>query len=496
VPPGADQAAGAEARRQKYAHLTGASAQAPSRPDTPAPSGEQPRGADHRLPPPADQATGAEARRQKYAHLTGASAQAPSRPDTPARHPGETGQASSPESRQPGARSPEAHPLPDQRSPTLEDYQGTRNAAPPAPHTDHPQGAGHASGADRTGTHRYPEGPPQLPAEPGRPADSSDGERRAAVEDVGPGDPPEPDEQGTATGQETPASRQGANSREAAGPADTTELAEAPNRSEPQDSVADGDVTEALQRRIAELEAANAELEAKSAAKDAVIVEQHEAIEAKDAAITDRDAAMAEKDAMITGQWRAISELGNRIDDLADENANLKAEKATHEADKADPPTQNVEAPPDNASPVAEKAGLPVAPEGGNAAPDASQEQPGAPPPDKADQELVNDKAGTTDEEQASQTASIDSRNPTLPAQEQEKPTAGRGWRRLVPSNELAAFVGGGAAGLGITIADVTHLMGDGWSAITVAAAGLAVSGVALVNKIWKKDGDGSRSQG
>ena len=63
-----------------------------------------------------------------------------------------------------------------------------------------------------------------------------------------------------------------------------------------------------------------------------------------------------------------------------------------------------------------------------------------------------------------------------------------------MPSNELAGFIGG--IGLGITIANVTYQVSDGWSAIAVAATAFAVSGIALVNKVRKKGSDGSRSQG
>ena len=262
------------------------------------------------------------------------------------------------------------------------------------------------------------------------------------------------------------------------------------------DSVSEADAAKALQRRIAELEAANVELETKSAAKDAVIAEQHEAIEAKDAAITERDVAMAEKDAMITGQWRVISELGNRIDDLTAENDDLKAERAALDGGESDPAAQNAEAAPGNAGSAAENTGPRAAPEAGKAAPHAGQEQRDAPPPDGADQSLVTDRAGAGDEDQASQQADIASRNPEPPVRQEERPTGGRGWRRLMPSNELATFIGGGSTGLGITIANVTHLMSDGWSTTAVAAAGFVVSGVALVNKIWKKDSDGSQSQG
>jgi hypothetical protein len=273
-------------------------------------------------------------------------------------------------------------------------------------------------------------------------------------------------------------------------------VAKASDRDGSQDSVAEADATEALKRRIAELVATNADLEAQSAAKDAVIAEQQDAIGVKDTAIAEQDAALAEKDSTIASQWRKISELDYRVDDLTAENDSMKAERAALDATKADPVAQDAEAAPGIVSPVAEKAGPPAAPEAGKAAPDAGQDQPDAPPPDRTAQGLVAERAGTSDEEQASQTGDIASRNPVQPARQEERPAAGRGWRRLVPSNELATFIGGGGTGLGITIATVTHLMSDGWSATAVAAAGFVVSGVALVNKIWKKDSDGSQSQG
>jgi len=320
-------------------------------------------------------------------------------------------------------------------------------------------------------------------------------ERRVAVGERATGPPEEPGGQGTAPGQETPDSRQGTDSGRAAGPSDAAGPAEVPDPSAPRESVGETDVTEALKARVAELEAANAELETKSVAKDAVIAEQHEAIEAKDAAITERDAALADKDAVIASQWRAISELDYRVDDLAAENAGLKKEKNALETGKADPTTQDTGATPGNAGSTAEKGGLPAGPDAGKAAPDADQKQQDASLPGEADQHLATDRAGASEEEQASQ-AGIDSRTGAPAAQEQEQPTARRDWRRLVPSNELAGFVGGGGLGLAVTIANVTHQMTDGWSAIAVAATAFAVSGIALVNKIRKKGSDGSRSQG
>jgi uncharacterized coiled-coil protein SlyX len=424
VPTATDQAAGAEARRQKYAHLTGGAGQA-VHPDAPAPAAEQPRGADQQpVPPATGQAASADARRQKWAHLPERASPAPPRLDTPA-------------------------------------------------------GGEHVNGADRTGTHPYPEVPPQRSAEPGRPADSSDlppgPAHDTAAGDRGPDDPPKPDGQDTPSGQETPAPGHGDNPGEAAGSDNAAKPAEASDRGEPQDSVVEADATEALKRRIAELETESA---------------------AKDAAIAQRDAALTEKDSTIASQWRKISELDYRVDDLAAENDSMKAEKAALDADKADPAAQNAEAAPGNADLAAEKAGLSVAPGASKAAPDAGQEQEDASPSDGADQDPVADRAGAGDEDQAGQRADIASRKAALQAREKEQPTAGRGWRRLVPSNELAGFIGGGGAGLGITIANVTHAMSDGWSAAAVAADGFVVSGVALVNKIWKKDSDGSQSQG
>ena len=146
VPPADSQAAGAEARRQKYAHLTEGTSQASPGPDRPARPADQPTGANQRpVPPVAGQAAGEEARRQKYAHLTEGTGQVTPRRGPAAQDAGETAQASSPEARQPGTRPPEAHVLTDRRYPTLEDYQKTRHVRPPGEHDSarHPQNADH-----------------------------------------------------------------------------------------------------------------------------------------------------------------------------------------------------------------------------------------------------------------------------------------------------------------------------------------------------------------
>jgi hypothetical protein len=108
------------------------------------------------------------------------------------------------------------------------------------------------------------------------------------------------DPQSTATGQETPASGQGDHPGEAIESDDATKLPKASSdQGEPQDPVEEADTTEALRRRIAELEA-------ESAAKDSVISEQQDAIETKDSTIA--------------SQWRKITELDYRVGDLKDEN--------------------------------------------------------------------------------------------------------------------------------------------------------------------------------
>jgi uncharacterized coiled-coil protein SlyX len=120
-----------------------------------------------------------------------------------------------------------------------------------------------------------------------------------------------------ATGQETPASGQGDNPGEAVKPHDATKLPKASSdHGEPQDPVEEADATEALKRRIAELEA-------ESAAKDAVIAEQQDAIETKDSTIA--------------SQWRKITELDYRAGDLEDENGRLKDEKAAPGTSEANP---------------------------------------------------------------------------------------------------------------------------------------------------------------
>jgi hypothetical protein len=81
------------------ADLRAKSGDTPATGDQPRPADQrqptdQPRGAGHQpAPPVTDQAAGAEARRLKYAHLTEGSGQASPRPDPPARHPGETAEA-------------------------------------------------------------------------------------------------------------------------------------------------------------------------------------------------------------------------------------------------------------------------------------------------------------------------------------------------------------------------------------------------------------------
>jgi hypothetical protein len=224
-------------------------------------------------------------------------------------------------------------------------------------------GAERVNGADRTATHPYPEVPPQRPAQPGRPADSSDlppghdheeptdsalsghDDRQPAqaqghpaganvageTSDTGNDGVSARDPQSTATGQETPASGQEDNPGEAVTSDDATKLPKASSdQGESQDPVEEADTTEALKRRIAELQASNAELkaantdlEAESAAKDAVIAEQQDAIETKDSTID--------------SQWRKIIERDYRVEDLEKENGRLKDEKAAPGAGEGDP---------------------------------------------------------------------------------------------------------------------------------------------------------------
>jgi hypothetical protein len=127
-------------------------------------SADQPRPADRQpvtpVPSATDQAAGAEARRQKYAHLTEGRSQG--REDPLARHqPGtdtaaaagkpppapDTAQGTGNAARadRPGTRPPEAHALSDRRYQTLEEYQKVRHAQPPGEHVAarHPHNADH-----------------------------------------------------------------------------------------------------------------------------------------------------------------------------------------------------------------------------------------------------------------------------------------------------------------------------------------------------------------
>jgi hypothetical protein len=66
---------------------------------------------------------------------------------------------------------PEAHVLTDRRFQTLEEYQAAGTA----------QGTEHANGANRTGTHPYPELPQQRPSDPARPAAQGEHPDQAAL---------------------------------------------------------------------------------------------------------------------------------------------------------------------------------------------------------------------------------------------------------------------------------------------------------------------------
>lgn len=178
------------------ADLRGSSSDASGPADQPRPA-EQAGPADRQpVPPVPDQAAGAEARRQKYAHLTEGSG---SRADLPARRPEETGKMPS------EARPQEAHALSDRRYQTLGEYQKARSATPPAQHPDRPhdpgrpqvegkqpgvdkapdagrpQGAEHANGVERAGAHPYPGGPQQRPSDPAREAETGKHQDGAAI---------------------------------------------------------------------------------------------------------------------------------------------------------------------------------------------------------------------------------------------------------------------------------------------------------------------------
>lgn len=256
---------------------------------------------------------------------------------------------------------------------------------------------------------------------------------------------PESDDHGTA--REAVASRQATDSQEAAGPGNAAELAKESAPADRREPALEADETEALRRKIAELEA-------ESAAKDATIAGQHDAIDAK-------DAALAEKDAVIASQWRTISELDYRIDDLTAGKADLAAEKADLAADEASPGTRN--------------------------------ELRDVTTVDRADQSLVPDEPGTSGEEQAGEEG-IDGRTAVLGTQEEKQP-APEQKRLRPPSNEAAGFFLTGVAGLGIAVASVTHqLSGDG-AVVAGAVAACIASGVPWVNKIWKRDTNGNRSE-
>jgi hypothetical protein len=108
------------------------------------------------VPPVTDQAASAEARRQKYAHITDGTGQETRPPDA---RPPQTGQQD--------VRPPEAHAFSGRRFQTLEEYQRTRHAVLPVQQPGRPHDTGKPPAADKQpGTGETPgsEKPGQSPA--------------------------------------------------------------------------------------------------------------------------------------------------------------------------------------------------------------------------------------------------------------------------------------------------------------------------------------------